>query len=85
MFVSHPDTECIIRQMDHRSRLAEGARARRADEAHRAGTGSPSRASRASMIQWHLGTAMVAVGRRLQGVRSGGLAGPTVAGGDVTS
>jgi len=82
MFVSHPDTDCVVRRMEHLERIGQAAAARRSVEARRS---SPDRPIDATPIRRHVGSVIVAIGRRLQGVKPVGLAAPTVAGSEVTS
>lgn len=82
MFVSHPDTECVVRQLEHLERMGTAAAARRTVEARRSSTDRPAGAA---TMRRHAGSVMVALGRRLQGVKPVGLAAPTVAGSEVTS
>ena len=64
----HPHTIAVLKEMEHRQRLAEAAADRRAGEArpiagaHR----SVARAARTS-VMWPIGEALIAVGTRLQG------------------
>jgi len=58
----HPDTVCVLKEMDHRNTLAKAARARRAAEARPAG-GAHSIAA----VRTRVGVALVALGTRLGG------------------
>ena len=82
MFVSHLDTVCVLLQMDHRALLAEATQARRAAHARRSSTGRP--AGPAS-IQRRLGSVLVTIGLRLQGVQPAGRARTATAGSGAAS
>ena len=71
MSLTHPSTVYLARGFDRAQLLAEAAEARRAAQARRIPTG---RTAGASTAQHRLGSALVAIGRRLQGAEPGGLA-----------
>ena len=64
----HPHTIAVLKEMEHRQRLAEAAAARRAAPAQPV-TGSGS--SLIAAARRCLGTALVGVGTRLQGAQRG--------------
>lgn len=82
MFVTHPDTVCAVSLMDHRALLAEAAEARHVAQARPVSTGLSDRV--VSMRQ-QFGSAVIAVGRRLQGAEPGGFADTATAGSGVPS
>ena len=65
----HPDTACALKEMDRRALLAEAAEARRAAQVRRAAAERPVLAA---TVRRYLGSAMVAIGRRLQGAEPAG-------------
>ena len=79
----HPDTVCALKEMDRRALLAEVAEARRAAQAAR--RPSAGRPALAATMRRDLGSAMVAIGRRLQGTEPVGLAGTASAGSGAAS
>ncbi len=82
MFVTHPDTVCAVSLMDHQALLARAAEARHAAQARRVSTGLPDPV--ATMRQ-RVGSALVAIGRRLQGAEPGGFVDMATAGSGAPS
>ena len=61
MFVSHPGTVTLVREMERRALLAEAAEARRIADARRPSTGRPAGAA---PLRRRLGLALATIGRR---------------------
>ena len=78
----HPDTICALKEMDCRALLAEAAANRRAAEARPAAAGLTALAA---AMRWESGSALIAVGRRLQGAEPAGREVAATAGSSVAS
>jgi len=82
MFVNHPDTVCAVSEIGRRALLAEAAEARRAAQARPVSIGL---SDRVATMRQQFGSAVVALGRRLQGAEPGGFGGVATAGSGAPS
>ncbi len=82
MFVTHPDTVCAVSEIGRRALLAEAAEARHVAQARPVSIGL---SDRVVSMRHRFGSAVIALGRRLQGAEPGALVDTATAGSGVVS